>query len=58
MLSRKMIIDHLQKNSLLPSTIELTNRFIKSVKCARQRYHIYLERQKKKKNSDVCNQQL
>ena len=24
-----MIVDHMQKNSLLPSTIQLTNKFIK-----------------------------
>ena len=58
MFSRKMIIDHMQKNKLLPSTIELTIKLIKSVKCARQRYHIDLEQQKKKANSDACNQQL
>ena len=45
MVSRKMIIDYMQKkkNSLLPSTVELTNSFSKSLKCARQRYHIDLE---------------
>ena len=37
--SRKVNIDHMQKNSLLPSTIKLTNKFIKSVKWARQRYN-------------------
>ena len=56
MLSRKMVIDHMQKISLLPSTIELTNNFIKSVKCARQQYHIDLEQQKKKAKLDACNQ--
>ena len=58
MFSRKMIIDHMQKNKLLPSTIELTIKLINSVKCAHQRYHIDLEQQKKKANSDACNQQL
>ena len=64
MVSKKMIIDHIPKkknkkqNSLPPSTIELTNKFIKSVKCTRQRYHIDLEQKKKKSKSDVCNQQL
>ena len=56
MLSRKMIIGDMQKNSLLPSTIELTKKFIKSVKCARQCYHIDFEQQKKKTKSDACNQ--
>ena len=45
-------------NSLLPSTIELTNKFIKSVKYIHRRYHIDLEQQKKKAKSDTCNQQL
>ena len=53
-----MIIDYMQKNSLLPSTIELTNKFIKSVKCTCQRYHIHLEQQRKKAKSDARNQQL
>ena len=48
----------MQKNSLLPSTIELTNKLIKSVKCAHQRYHIDLEQQKKRAKSDACNEQL
>ena len=58
MLSGKIIIDHIQKNSLLPSTSELTNKFIRSVKCACQHYHIDLEQQKKKAKSDACNEQL
>ena len=58
MVSRKMIIDHMQKKNLLPSTIELTNKFIKSVKCAHQRYHFDLEEQRKKAKSDLRNQQL
>ena len=62
MVFKKMIIDHMQKKkkkkSLLPSTIDPTNKFIKSVKCARQRYHIDLEQKKKKAKSDVCNQQF
>ena len=48
----------MQKKGLLSSTIELTNKFIKSVKCARQRYHVDLELQKKKAKLDACNQQL
>ena len=47
-----------KKKSLLPSTFALTTEFIKPVKCARQRYHIDLEQQKKKVKSDACNQQL
>ena len=46
------------KNNLLPSTSELTNKFINSVKCACQHYHIDLEQQKKKAKSDACNKQL
>ena len=48
----------MQKNSLLPSTTELTNKFIKCVKCACQCYHIDLGQQKKKAKLDACNQQL
>ena len=61
MVSKKMIVDHIQKrkkNSLLPSTIELTNNFIKSVKCTCQCCHIDLEQQKKRAKSDVCSQWL
>ena len=38
----------MQKNSLLLSTIELTNKFIKSMECACQCYHFDLEEQRKK----------
>ena len=55
MVSKKMIIDHMQKNSLLPSIIELTNKFIKSVKCVCQCYHFDLEEQRKKAKSDLRN---
>ena len=57
-MSRKMIIDHMQKNCLVKSSIELTNKCIKSVNCGPQRYHIDFEQQKKKAKSDACNQQL
>ena len=57
-MSRKMIIDHMQKNCLVKSSIELKNKCIKSVNCGPQRYHIDFEQQKKKAKSDVCNQQL
>ena len=53
-----MIIDHMQKNCLVKSSIELTNKCIKSVNCGHQRYHIDFEQQKKKAKSDACNQQL
>jgi len=48
----------MQKNSLQPSTIEITGKLIKSVKCARQRYHIDLEEQKKKTTSNARDKQL
>ena len=57
-MSRKMIIDHMQKTCLVKSSIELTNKCIKSVNCGPQRYHIDFEQQKKKAKSDACNQQL
>ena len=53
-----MIIDHMQKTCLVKSSIELTNKCIKSVNCGPQRYHIDFEQQKKKAKSDACNQQL
>ena len=57
MVSRKMIRSY-AKNSFLSSTIELTNKFIKSVKCVCQCYHIDLEQQKKKAKLDAYTQQL
>ena len=56
--SRKLIIDHMQKNNLLPSTIELTNKLIRSVKTARQRYQLDPEQQKKNAKHDEGNQHL
>ena len=48
-MSRKMIIDHMQKNCLVKSSIELTNKCIKSVNCGPQRYHIDFEQQEESK---------
>ena len=56
--SCKLIIDHMQKNKLLPSTIELTNKLIRSVKAAHQRDELDLEQQKKNAKQDESNQQL
>ena len=48
----------MQKNNMLSSTIELTTKLVKSVKCARQRYHFNLEQQKKNAKQDARNQPL
>ena len=53
--SRKLIIDHMQKNNLLPSTIELTKKLIRSVKTGRQ---LDPEQQKKNAKHDEGNQHL
>ena len=36
LVSRKLIMDRMQKNSLLPSIIEITNKLIRSAKAARR----------------------
>ena len=56
--SCKLIIDHMQKNKLLSSIIELTNKLIRSVKAAHQRDQFDLEQQKKNAKQDESNQQL
>ena len=42
-ITRKLIIDHMQKKNLTPSKIELSTLLIKSVKASRQRYSVYLD---------------
>ena len=37
--SHKLIINHIQKNSLLLSTVEITNKLKKSVKASPRRYN-------------------
>ena len=57
-ISRKMIIDHVQKNNVSPSTIEITRKLVRAVKAARQKYHLDLEEQKKNGKKNKCNEQL
>ena len=57
-ISRKMIIDHMQKNNVSPSTIEITRKLARSVKAARQMYHLDLEEHKKNAKKNECNEQL
>ena len=45
--SCKLLINHMQKNNLLPSTIELTNKLIRSVNVVCQQYQLDLEQKKK-----------
>ena len=56
--SCKLIIDRMQKNSLLPSTIEIINKLRRSVKAAHQRYEFDREQQKKSVKQDELNQQF
>ena len=63
--SRKIIVDHMQNNSLLPLTITLTIELIRSVKGARQKYQIQQDQQcseqKKKQQTEqlvILNQEL
>ena len=56
--SRKMIIDHMQKNNVSPSTIKITRKLARSVKAARQKYHLDREEQKKNAKKNECNEQL
>ena len=48
----------MQKNHLLPSSIELTNKLKKYVKAACQKYQLELEQQQKNPKQDERNQQL
>ena len=45
--TRKLIIDHMQKKNMCPSKMEMPPSLIKSVKASRQRYAFYLKEQKK-----------
>ena len=56
-ITRKLIIDHMQKKNLTPSKIELSASLIKSVKASRQRYSVYLDEQKKLKVKDNIDKQ-
>ena len=56
-ITRKLIIDHMQKKNLTPSKIELSASLIKSAKASRQRYSVYLDEQKKLKVKDNIDKQ-
>ena len=56
--SHKLIIDHMLINSLLTSTIKITNKLKRFVKAARERYKLDREQQKKSVKQDERNQQL
>ena len=63
--SRKIIVDHMRNNSLLPWTITLAKELIRSVKGARQKYQIQQDQQcseqKKKQQTEqlvILNQEL
>ena len=55
---RYLIIDHMQKNGLLPSAIKITNKLKRSVKTARQRYELNREQHKKSAKQHEHRQQL
>ena len=46
-IARRFIKNYHRVNTIQPCTIQIKNEFLKSVKCARQRYEIHLEEQKK-----------
>ena len=56
--SHKLIEDRIQKNSLLSSTIEITNKLIRSAKTACQRNELDREQEKNGVKQDEYNQQL
>ena len=57
-IARKLIIDHMQKEDLKPSNIELSSQLIRSVKASRQSYSAYLEELKKIKEKSKKNDQI
>ena len=56
--SRKIIVDHMRNNSLLPSTITLTKELIRSVKGARQKYQIQQDQQRSEQKKKQQTEQL
>ena len=48
--SKELIKDHMWANNITPSTINITKKIQTDYKCARTRYEIYLEQEKKKKS--------
>ena len=48
--NKKLIKDHMLANNITPSTIQITKKMQADYKCARTRYEICLEQEKKKKS--------
>ena len=57
-ISRRFIKIYLRVNAIEPFTIQIKNELLKSVKCARQRYEIHLEEQKKSTKEKKKNEEL
>ena len=56
--ARKIIIDHMQKNNLDPTSITITKKLIVSVKAARQKYQDPIEEKNKNEKEKEQNDQL
>ena len=46
-IARRFIKNYLRVNEIEPYIIQIKNEFLKSVRCARKRYEIHLEGQRK-----------
>ena len=57
-ISRRSIKNYPPVNAIEPYTIQIKNELLKSVKCARQRYEIHLEDQKKSTKEKKKNEEL
>ena len=57
-IARRFINNYLCVNAIEPYTIQIKNELLKSVKCARQRYKIRLEEQKKSSKEKKKNEEL
>ena len=47
-----MIKDHMLANNITPSTIQITKKMQTDYKCARTKYEIYLEQEKKEEEQN------
>ena len=54
--NKKMIKDHMLANNVTPSTIQITKKMQTDYKCARTKYEIYLEQEKKTNKIENDNQ--
>ena len=57
-IARRFIRNYLYVNAIQPCTIQIKNGLLKSVKCAKQRYEIHLEKQKKFTKENKKNKEL